>query len=428
MERARSAIQQARESLFFIPALGIVSFSGLAIFVLFLDRTDSISGGNSALLLSSTVAGGRSIATTVAGATITVAAIVFSITALSSQIAANQYSPRAVRGFFEDTFQQVVIGLIVGTFTYSLLILGGLSTSLVGASEPTPSIAVTINVFLGVASAIGIVAYIDHSLQRFQVDAVVRRISNGTLGAIRRQKRGDHPTAHRESPSGEAIGVVARRSGWVQHIDGPRIARTIPPGSSVNIVVRTGEPVSKGDRLASLWTDGDEERTSDLVRKSVAVEKSRSLDDDPSFGIRQLTDIALKALSPGINDPTTALDVVHHLKSPIKEILTLDAPARVFGGPDSQRVYLTEAPSRSDYVHAAFAEIRLNSRSQPTVLNALLEVLGDLRGEFTKENLGGRLGAINEEWNLTIDTLVSSGLPEQDIGRVLRDRTKVEGS
>jgi len=77
-------------------------------------------------LLDTTVAGGRAIASAVAGATITVAAIVFSITALTTQMASNQYSPRALGEFFEDRFQQSVIGLVVGTFTYSLLVLGSL--------------------------------------------------------------------------------------------------------------------------------------------------------------------------------------------------------------------------------------------------------------------------------------------------------------
>ncbi len=426
MNRVRSLVQRIRDSLFFIPVLGIVTFSGLAILILYFDRKLSYED-ESPWLLAATVAGGRSIATTVAGATITVAAIVFSITALSSQIAATQYSPRAVRGFFEDRFQQIVIALIVGTFTYSLLILAGLSTASAGVSEPSPSIAVTINVILGVASAIGIVGYIDHSLKRFQVDSVIRRISNDTLRAVQKQKR-DHGNATdeaREQPEGISDSVKSRKLGWVQGINAAKIAKMIPDGATIRIEVRLGDPVSEGDHIASIWPDEAKDEAEDILEKSITVGQDRSLDNDPAFGVRQLVDIALKALSPGINDPTTALDVVHHLKVPIREVLLREAPVRVYTGPSGQRVYLPEAFSRSDFVHAAFAEIRLNGKGQPSVLAGLLDVLGDLRDELAGEDMAGRAAAIDEEWNLTIDVLHDSGLPEADVERVLGGRTKV---
>lgn len=428
MNRIRSLIQRIGDSLFFIPVLGIAIFSGLAILILYLDRTLSYEEGTSPWLLAATITGGRSIATTVAGATITVAAIVFSITALSSQIAATQYSPRAVRGFFEDRFQQIVIALIVGTFTYSLLILAGLSTASAGVSEPSPSIAVTINVILGVASAIGIVGYIDHSLKRFQVDSVIRRISNDTLHAVKKQNRdhGNGADEAREQPEGTSYSVKSRKLGWVQGINAAKIAKTIPDGATIRIDVRLGDPVSVGDHLASIWSDEAKDRAEDVLEKSITVGYDRSLDNDPAFGVRQLVDIGLKALSPGINDPTTALDVVHHLKVPIREILLRESPVRVYGGPEGQRVYLTEALSRSDFVHAAFGEIRLYSKGQPAVLSALLDVLGDLRQALEDESLIARTAAIDQEWNLTIDIARNSGLPAADVERVLSGRTKVD--
>ncbi len=423
MTAIRSFLQRVRDSLFFVPILVMFLCIGLAALALYLDSSYATGLEGSSYLLAATVVGGRSIATSVAGATITVAAIVFSITALSSQIAANQYSPRAVRGFFEDPFQQLIIGLIVGTFTYSLLILGALSTSVAGSVEPVPSFSITINIVLGVASAIGIVAYIDHSLQRFQVDAVVRRIANGTLVAVKRQMR-DQPAESVDTsavqPSGKSGVVIAKQSGWIQRIEPRKLARSLPPGTAVRIGVRLGEPVSVGDQLATVWPDPAENPTvANAVRRAITSARERSLEDDPGFGIRQLSDIALKALSPGINDPTTAVDVIHHLKVPIREILVSAPPTRVYNGPDGQRIYLAETPSRSDSIHAAFAEIRLAAGRQPSVLKALLEVLGDLTTELEGAELTGRLGSLKEEVELTIAATRSSGLPEQDIARVL---------
>lgn len=423
MTAIRSFVQGVRDNLFFVPILVMFLCIGLAALALFLDSRFAEGLEDTQFLLAATVSGGRSIATSVAGATITVAAIVFSITALSSQIAANQYSPRAVRGFFDDIYQQLIIGLIVGTFTYSLLILGALSTSVAGTLEPVPSFSITINIVLGVASAIGIVAYIDHSLRRFQVDAVVRRIANGTLVAVKRQHR-DQPNESVDTsavqPTGKSGVVIAKRSGWIQRIEPRKLAHSLPPGTAVRIGVRLGEPVSSGDQLATVWPDpSDRPTVANAIRRAITSARERSMEDDPGFGIRQLSDIALKALSPGINDPTTAVDVVHHLKVPIREILTSAPPTRVYNGPKGQRVYLAETPSRSDSIHAAFAEIRLAAGRQPSVLKALLEVLGDLTAELQGAELTGRLGSLKEEIELTIAATRSSGLPEQDIARVL---------
>ncbi|REK19258.1 MAG: DUF2254 domain-containing protein [Actinobacteria bacterium] len=422
MNTVRSAAQRIRESLFFVPLLIMGICGALAWLVLYIDTVLAEEIRESTVLLAATVEGGRSIVTTVAGATITVAAIVFSITALSSQIAANQYSPRAVSGFFEDTFQQMIIGLIVGTFTYCLLILGGLSSSLVGVSEPRPTLAITVAVVLGVGSAIGIVAYIDHSLRRFQVDSVVRRISNATLEAIKRNGQERKPDSLTETPppSGESHNVSSKRSGWVQAIDAPRLAESLPEGSTARVAVRLGEPLSSGDKLLTIWPPpDDEDRVQRAANRHIRAGRDRSLDNDPSFGIRQLVDIALKALSPGINDPTTAVDVIHHLKVPIREILQRDPPQRVFNGSQGQRVFLAESLSRSGYVHSAFSEIRLAAGSQPTVLHALLEVLTDLRNELESEELPGRASAVEEEIRLTIDASNRASLPEEDRARAI---------
>jgi uncharacterized membrane protein len=408
----------------------ILGCAGLAAITLWLDTlyTDDIDA--SSFLLASTVAGGRSIVTTVAGATMTVSAIVFSITALSSQIAANQYSPRAVSGFFEDSFQQLVIGLIVGTFTYCLLVLGSLSSSIAGAADPTPSIAITLAVVLGVASAIGIVGYIDHSLRRFQVDSVVRRIARATVAALERNHSSEGTIEVDQGstslPETSAV-IKADMSGWVQVIDARTLARSLPSDTIARVAVRLGEPISKGDHLMTIWPDpGDQDGIHRTIRRSIRAGRDRSLDNDPSFGIRQLVDIALKALSPGINDPTTAVDVLHHLKVPIRKMLEAEAPRRVFQGPSGQRVYLAETPSRSQSVHAAFAEIRLASTGQPSVMAALLEVLGDLESELEGSEMAGRASAIKEEIALTVEMVSESDLPEPDRQRVLGERKRAD--
>lgn len=428
MTTLRRVLHRLRDSLFLIPVLMILVAGGLAGLSLLLDSRNYAYFAENPLILSATVSGGRAIATTVAGATITVAAIVFSITALSTQMAATQYSPRAVGGFFDDGFQQSVIGLVVGTFTYALVILAGLNDVLDQTEEATPTLSVTLTITFGVLSAIAIVAYIDHSLRRMQIDSVLRRIADAALLAVRRENsnRASSETSNETGPpEGKPQLVDSDMQGWIVEIHRKRLLRALPPGSTASVEVRAGEAISLGDLIAQVWLPDPEEdlsaSTVNGIRHAIETDAERSVDSDPTFGIRQLADIAVRALSTGVNDPSTAVDVIQHLKVPVREILALEPPMRVLEGAEGQRAFLTETLSRSDYVHSAFSEIRLSAGGQPAVLKALLDTLQDLRREINEERYGGRLAAVEEEYQLTLDMVHKSDLPEPDIQRILRD-------
>ena len=422
ISQLRSQITRLRESLYFIPSVVLGLCSLLAIGTLFIDDRYRGSIETSPLLIDVTVEGGRAIATAVAGATMTVAAIVFSVTALSTQMASSQYSPRSLGGFNEDPVQQFTIGLVVGTFSFSLIILAGLGDALDQSAQP--SLSVTVALVLGVSSAIAIVVYINHSLRRMTIDSVVRRLADSALKAVHRElgRTIDEPTPEGSPPTGDPMTVSAQKSGWVVQVRPERMWNDLEPEAAVRIEVRLGEAVSVGDILATIWPQTDaSESLSDTVRSSVVVAHERSVETDPTFGIRQLVDIALRALSPGVNDPTTAVDVIHHLKPPLREVLLSEPPRRVLTGDEGRRVYLPETPSRSDYVHMAFSEIRLSAGSQPEVYRALLEVLDDLRRDVAETRFDNRASAITKQYDLVVEAARSSGLPEFDLDRLVED-------
>jgi len=415
---------RARESLFFLPTVVVLLCAAAAWLAVVLDHSEDALE-QIPLILTVTADGGRAIATTVAGATITVAAIVFSITALTSQMASSQYSPRSVGGFFEDPVQQLIIGLVVGTFTYSLLILASLGTVL-DATDPLPSFAITLDIVLGIASAIAIVGYLDHSLRRMQIDSVVFRIARTTVEAVRAEHQhddGPEEFSSQGQPEGAPLVVDATRSGWVVGISPARLLQSLPESSTARVNVRVGEPVSEGDQIVTIWpTPENASETIQGARRAIGLATKRSISGDSSFGIRQLVDIGLRALSPGVNDPTTAVDVIHHLKVPVREILLLPSPERVFNGRNGKQVFLAATLSRSDYVREAFSEIRLAARGQLYVLRALIEVLEDLATEMRAKDLEGRLSAVETELELTVETAKSSGFPDSDLRLLLATR------
>ncbi len=240
----RSIFDKVQESLFFIPAVVITVCIALGALALYADSAVPEFFGDLRFVIAPTIAGARSIVTTVAGATITVAAIVFSITALSTQIASNQYSPRAVKGFFEDRFQQMVIGFVVGTFSYSLVVLTGLGSVVPSPESTSSSISVTLAILFGVLSTVAIVAYIDHSLRRMQIDEVVRRIAEDTVASIRDHSR-DLPRgptySENRDPEGAPASVNSKKTGWVPRIRVDRILSALPAGAIARVEVRPGE-------------------------------------------------------------------------------------------------------------------------------------------------------------------------------------------
>jgi uncharacterized membrane protein len=198
--------------------------------------------------------------------------------------------------------------------------------------------------------------------------------------------------------------------------------QSLPAGATGRVRVRVGEAVSVGDLLLTVWPSdaADVWEPPSALERAFHTARDRSLAADPAYGVRQLVDIALRALSPGVNDPTTAVDVIQHLKVPVRALLTLDPPSRVIDGSDGQRLFLTEAPTRADHVHLAFSEIRLASANQPSVIHALLENLADLIDEMEHADLAARASPLREEGRLVIEAARAAGLPEPDLARALK--------
>lgn len=428
MDRIRWALHRIRQSLFLVPSVIMVVAIGVAQLATYIDdrNLEDVPG-----LLWVSISGGRAIASAVAGATITVAAIVFSITALTSQIAATQYSPRAVAGFFENRFQKVVIGLVLGTFAFSLVVLGELS----GVGDPdvatTPSLAVTAVLTLGVASVIAIVAYLDHSLNRMRIDSVIRRLADETVASIKEGRSSAEPEPLTENalPTSSRHRVEAEKAGWVTDVDGSRMASSLPSDTVVAIEVRVGEAVTPGDRLATMWCDEEAAAAARrAINRCIAVSRERSIERDPGYGIRQLVDIGLRALSPGINDPTTAIDVVQHLKLPVREILQVGSPRRTESGPDGQRVYLPETLTTADRIGATFSELRQAAREHPAVLAVIVETLADLAESLEGAGADPSIRALRAQARLAVAMASSSSLLPEDWEPVIEAGKRIDVS
>lgn len=409
-----SWLDRVKDSLFLIPAgiivvLGVLSRVAVALDGLAADDDTAIPW-----LVTTTVDSARSILSTVATATVTVAAIVFAMTAVVVQLATSQFSPRVTQGFLRDRYQQVTIGLTIGTFVYSLFVLvavrGGEETV-----QTTHDISVTIAVVLAVVSMVAIVSFIDRIMRSMRIDSIVRSLSEQTQRSFEAlPERGVIATVADPSPDGSSVSrMEVTRSGWVRSINVDALLDALPDGTTARLDIRSGNYIAAGEVAATLWPEVDEEIES-AVARVIDLGRTRTIESDPSYGIRQMVDIALRALSPALNDATTGADVVHHMTGPIRAALLRDLPGRVASNDRGSRIFMPRALTHSDYVHGAFREIRINATNQPHVLRALLETLSSLIALVEEAGLDSRTAALRQEAEATLVVVDSSSMPDRD--------------
>ena len=414
----RSSLERFRESLFFVPGMMIVGAIAVAALVLRLDER-VIADTDAPLLVSVTVSSARTILATVAGATITVAGIVFAMTAVTVQLAASTYSPRIIRGFQRDRFQQFAIGAAAGTFTYCLLAMSSIQSPSQDASEAVtePRLSVTLGVVFGVGTIVVIVAFIDHVVRNMRVDEVIRSTADDTTEIVRRTLSHDAPPdelTDRRLPEGSGRSVEAPRTGWVRTIDRRRLAEDIPGGARLRLDVTVGGFVTEGLPIGRVWTDTDEPFD---VARAIEIGRTRSLEEDPRYGIQLLVDIALRALSPGINDPTTAVTVVLHLERPMIEVLARRQQSAIVRADGDRILFTPNEPGHAEFVTLAFRPIIVAGADSTPVLLAVVDVLGTLRQELLDRELDERIRHLEAEAVLVADA--AGNLVEPDRIEVL---------
>lgn len=415
--RLRAVFESFRDSLFFLPALFVVAAVVIAQGMLAVDERISLESVPS--FLRFTVDSARALLSTVAGATITVTGVVFALTALSVQLASSQFSPRVVRGFLRDRFAQISIGFMAATFTYSLVVLRAVRTPGGDGAPAVPNLASGLALFLAVGVVIVILAYVDHTAQSLQATQLIGRITGGTVALVHKRfpgvGDGDHQPPAPPEPTTRPARVSAARSGWVQQVSAADLLEALPAGATLRIDVRVGSYVHTGRRLCTLWADdrADDERLHKEIARAFAIGRERTMQQDVAFGIRQLVDIALRALSSGVNDATTAYECIVHLGEVLYEVLRRDLPPSAHQGEDRRWVLRRHELTHEDYVERAFDQIRADIVSMPHLSAALVRTLGNLAAELEDLGRGHLVPALARQARLVVAGATAEGpLPE----------------
>jgi uncharacterized membrane protein len=318
----------------------------------------------------------------VATAAVTITTLTFSITVVALQLAAQQYSPRLLRGFVQNPVIKMVLLVLTATFTYAL---AGLRT--VHQDKPVPTLMVFGAAVLGVASFAAVLGFTTHMVRFLRIDTMMLRVHDDTERAMV-QFYPDHDDLSVRSPDELALDadrgrrITADSSGYVRSVDTDEaVRRAAQSRLVVRVEVRPGDHVVRGAPIGTAWSEegGDPGPDADgVVRDIVLLGYERTLDQDAAFGIRQLEDIAVKAMSPGINDPATANAAVGHMSDLLVRLTghrlgaTLHADAEGVG-----RVIVPDRDMRY-YLDLACSQLRRFAASEPSVLVALLRMLREV--------------------------------------------------
>ncbi len=371
-----------RSSLWFIPLVFAAAAIALAAILLTIDS--HLSSGPDAVY-GGTAEGARSILSTIAQSMLSFTALVFTVTMLVLQLASSQLSPRVMRTFLRDRGNQIVLGLFVATFVYTLVVLRDIRTPVDGGAGFVPGIAVTAAFVLLLASVVAFIYYIDHMAHAIRATTVMDSIANETYQAIERLFPDPFETGtlgpfdDREPGTGRpTCEVPAPGRGVLVAVDDTALLRMASEGDrAVGLVPMVGDPINEGAPLFRLWGDWDEADIDQMTR-TVSLGGERTLQQDAAFGIRQLVDIALRALSPGINDPTTAVQALDRIDGLLRRLAVRRFPSRVRRDAKGvPRLWMTW-PTWDAYLQLATEEVRHAGADQPAVARRLRTMLHDV--------------------------------------------------
>lgn len=334
-------------------------------------------------------AGARAVLSTVAGAMISVTGLVFSITIVVLQLASSQFSPRVLRTFLESRVTQHTLGVFAGSFLYSLTVLRSVVDT---PGSHVPQVGVTL-AYLWVLGAVAMfLAFIHHITQAISVTTVIRRAADETRVLVSRGQ--DEATAHPErDPVLPALGpqsvAVATRSGYLDTIDqGILCELAVKHDVRVEVLHPLGTFVPVGAPIAVVHGDPVGPDWDHRVGRGLGLTDQRSMQQDLSFGIRRLVDIAERALSPGVNDPTTAVQVLDQLHDLLRQMAVgRDSYPVRYDASGVARLVMRDR-TLPDYLDLALDEIAHYGADSLQIPRRIDEMLLDLGAAATPQHRG----------------------------------------
>ena len=379
--RARRYWSGLRESFWFVPSLIVALSIVLAIVLIATDSTGPRSWmARWPRLFGAGAEGARGMLSTIAGSMMTVVGVTFSMTLVVLALASSQYTSRILRNFMRDRVTQVVLGIFAGIYVYCLIVLRTIRSADEG--HFIPSLAVLFGVVLAIGGIGVLIFFIHHIAASIQASTIIASVADETIAAVDRlfpQLLGDGLADSDEDATPTPLcartwqSVAAERSGYIQSVDSAALlamARTHQ--TLVRMDHGIGDFVVRGATLASLAMDQPPEpAVMTALRTAYEIHHHRTVEQDVGFGIRQIVDMALRALSPGINDTTTAVMCVDYLTTILARLASRSVPSPRRHEDGALRV-IAIGPTFASVLDDSFDQIRASGEGNAAIMLRML--------------------------------------------------------
>lgn len=371
-----------RATYWFLPSILTAAAVVLAVALTAIDRLSPDATAWLGWAYGGGADGARALLSAVAGSMITVVSVTFSVMVVALTVSSQHFGPLLLRSFMRDQPAQLVLGTFTGTFAYCLMVLRTVQGD--GGDRYAffvPHLGVAGAVVLALLAVVLLIYYVHHIALSMQVSEITRRIAHDLEHVIERLYpdpigEGTEPPVPEPPPvPGDARLVAAPETGYVQAIDGDRVlelAREVD--SPIWLTARPGDFVIKGEPIAAIGrTDGSAGRCVEGVGRAYAFGDDRTSQQDVGFGIQQLVEMALRALSPGVNEPFTAITVIDRLAQAMRMLASRRIPSAIRTGGDGAMRVIAEAPAFPQLLAEAFEPIARHGASQPPIVARLLQ-------------------------------------------------------
>ncbi len=422
-----------RASLWMVPGLMIVASIATALALIEIDSTikaDWLDAFPRVFGLGAD--GSRGMLTAIASSMLTVAALAFSLTLNAVTQASAQFTPRIFRNFMRDRANQFVLGYFVSVFTFCLVVL----RTIRGGDELkfVPSIAVMTGLLLAIGGVLVLIFFIHHIADSLQITTILHNITVETKKAMENlfpEEIGEAASVQEKDDAWHADEVKnwqpikCHKSGYIQNVDVDGLLEfAVNNGLLIRMCKGIGDFAGSESNLAEIAADTESSQSKvrienpqpETISGFFSIARHRTIEQDVGFGIRQIVDIALKALSPGINDTTTAINCIDRLGEITGDLAGRTIPARVRSHAGAPRV-ITVAPSFQDFVEAAFDQIRISGKSNAAIFERLLVTLFYVVERCESEE---RLAGIHSQIELVAQAANQTLFTGYEMDRIIR--------
>lgn len=375
--------QRLRSTYWFVPSLMTLGSVALGMTLVGIDRRFPDAAAWLGWAYEGGADGARALLSAVAGSTITVVSVTFSVTVVALTVSSQHFGPRLLNNFMRDTAAQLVLGAFIGTFTYCLVVLRAVQGEGDGYELFVPHLATTAAVVLTLLSVGALIFYIHHVSVSMQVSEIALAVSNDLESAIRRlypdrlgtDLEGGGAKVPRVPQ--DSVPIRSTQSGYIQAVDSRAILKAAGEHDVVIwLVARPGDFVMEGASLAlASPAQNRSEVLARVVQDAYVVGPDRTSEQDAGFAVQQLVEVALRALSPGTNEPFTAVTCIDRLGQGLAQLACRTIPNAERADDEGRLRVVAEPRTFAELLAAAFKPIIRAAADQPVVTDRLLSTL-----------------------------------------------------